>query len=228
MTNPGSKSEPVIDPISGKLGAEPSVIVKPRSKVPQQTIVTMVILGVSAGAIFGMRKLGMQAGIAFGDQKIDYTPPDSEKARTYERIMGDLSRIQTPLDVALGEFGNSPFMLKQDVPATPGLETPKGPTPEQAAADEAKRKAEQRLADLQDKASKIKLQGVMGGSRPLARIDGETVRVGDKIGEDFVVRKIEGRQVVLTAEKKEFVLELDMTPQGPKTAPVKMGKGTKK
>lgn len=221
-----ANGEPVIDPISGKLGAsEPAPVVKPRSKLPQQTIVMAIVLAVSAVSIFGMRTLGMKAGIAFGDQAIDYTPPDSEKARTYERIMTDLARVQTPLDVALGEFGKSPFMLQQQVPKTPGVaEALAGPTPEQKAAEEAKRRAEERRLYLEDSLSKIRLQGVMNGPHPLARIDGETRRLGDQIGDDFVIKRIEDRTVILTADGRDFSLTLEAVNQGPKAPPMKMGK----
>jgi len=196
-----------------------------RARLPQQTIVAMIVLAVSAGAIFGMRKLGTRAGIAFGEQPIDYSPPDSERARTYERIMGDLARIQTPLDVALGEFGSSPFMLRQTFPPTPGSDIgPAETTPEQRAAEEAKRRAEERARALTDALSKVKLQSVMGGSRPLARIDGETVRVGDTVAGVFTVKSIDGRAVVLSADGTDFPIAIEVHTQGQKSAPVKMGK----
>ncbi|MBL8999897.1 MAG: hypothetical protein JNK25_02030 [Phycisphaerae bacterium] len=194
-----------------------------KTKLPQQTIVAMIVLTVSAGAIFGMRKLGMRAGIAFGDQTIEYTPPDSERARTYERIMGDLARIQTPLDVALGEFGASPFMLKQTFPPTPGSDMIEPESPEKRAAEEARRRAEERSRQLTEALSKVKLQSIMDGTRPLARINNETVRVGDPVGE-FRVKAIGGRSVMLTADGRDFPLTLEVNTQGPKAPPVKMGK----
>jgi hypothetical protein len=192
-------------------------------RIQQQTVVLLILLCVSAGAIIGMRKLGMRAGIAFGEEGvIDYTPPDSEKARTYERIMGDLHRIQTPLDVALGEFGKSPFMLQQ---AARTVSTP--PPAEDAAARaaaEASRRAAQRLNELREKAGTLRLHGVVAGTQPLARINGETFRIGDRVGGDFRIAKIEGRSVTVTADGHEFVVSLEQVQSGPKAPPMKIGK----
>lgn len=220
-TGPGTKQD--FTPLS----ATPMEVANTPSgrsrRVQQQTVVLLILLCVSAGAIFGMRKLGMRAGIAFGDQGvIDYTPPDSEKARTYERIMGDLQRIQTPLDVALGEFGKSPFMLQQPV------RTVSAPAPAEdaaaRAAAEASRRAAQRLADLRQKAGALRLHGVVAGSQPLARIDGGTFRIGDRVAGDFTITGIEGRAITMTADGHQFIVSLEQTPSGPKSPPMKIGK----
>jgi len=211
---------------SGGEGGEAPV--KARTKIPQQTIVLMVVLSVSAGAIFGMRKLGMRAGIAMGSELVEYTPPDMDRTKSYERIMGDLARIQNPLDVALGEFGKSPFMLQQhEKPAALDPVAAGEATAEQKAAAEGQLRLEQRKQALAAKYSQLTLQSVMGGKVALARVNGEIHRVGDVVGEEFTIMEIKDRSVTLSADQQRFTLTLDLLQQGPKTPAVKMGNGFK-
>ena len=49
-----------------------------------------------------MRRYGMKSGIQFDKVDVEFKDTDTEKAKTYERIMADLATVQKPLDVALG------------------------------------------------------------------------------------------------------------------------------
>ena len=53
---------------------------------------------------------------------------------TYERIMADLSRVEHPLDVALSEFGRSPFMRERTMPKI----SPEAPEPKVEMSDAEK------------------------------------------------------------------------------------------
>ena len=53
---------------------------------------------------------------------------------------------------------------------------------------------------------------MIGGRVPVAQISGDLVRIGDRIGEYFVVVAIEGRLVRLEADGREFTLTLDDGP----------------
>ncbi|MFN7430836.1 MAG: hypothetical protein ACK5TP_09670, partial [bacterium] len=55
---------------------------------------------------------------------------------------------------------------------------------------------------------------VMAGGRPVARINGRLVRVGDKLDEVFRVAAITGRGVQIQADGHVFILELS-TGQNP-------------
>ncbi len=201
-------------------------------KASTQIVILLLVVAVSAIALWWMRKEGTRVGVTFAELKVDYSEPDAEKARTYARIMADLSRIQSPLDVALGEFGNSPFMLDTGKPViSPSgqVTMPTGPSPEEAAARQAAEKAEARRLELESSLSSIRLQSVMDGRIPLARINDSTVRVGDTIGTFFLVTKIEGRGVTVTADGQEFTLTInERNTDAPKKAPVKLGAPAKK
>lgn len=212
---------------AGPDGADAGPIAAPRTKVSQQTIVLMVVLSVSASAIFGMRKLGMKAGIAMGSDVVEYTPPEIDRNSTYDRILADLARIQNPLDVALGEFGKSPFMLQQTAIATPADPVAAGEdNAEQRAAAERQARLEARRKELADQLAAMKVQSIMGGKVPLARISGEMYRVGDTVVEDFTIVSIEDRTVTLKADGQKFTLTLDLLQAGSKTGPARIGKGS--
>jgi len=195
-------------------------------RIPTQTFILMLVLGVSAAALFSMRQLGLRSGVQFEEVKLDGTGPDAEKAKSYERIMADLQRIQTPLDVALGEFGKSPFMLttsKTQVTAhgEPVIEL----SPEERAALIAKEAAANRLAEIQDMATRLEVNGILAGRVPIARINNQAYRIGDVVQELFTVTAIDGRSVTLLADGETFVLTMDTTPdRTPKRSPARIGK----
>lgn len=197
-------------------------------RLPGQTLILLLVLAVSTASLMWMRREGTRAGVNFTELKVSYEEPDAEKARTYARIMADLSRIQTPLDLALGEFGKSPFMLDTGttvVEIKPGLPMPVGLSPEEIAAREAAAKAEARKQEVLAELATFQLASVMGGRSPLARISGDTYRVGDRVGENFTVTAIEGRSVTLTADGESYTISMEEPGEaGPKASPVKMGK----
>jgi ribosomal protein L29 len=197
-----------------------------RRKGSTQVIILVLVLSVSAVSLWWMRREGTRVGVNFQELKVEYTEPDAEKARTYQRIMADLARVQNPLDVALGEFGKSPFMLDTGTATISEHSTPMstGPSAEELAAREAAERAEARRQELLSTLANLRLQSVMGGASPLARIDDRTVRVGDVVGRLFTVTAIEGRSVTLTADDQMYTLTMDdrRTDQ-PRRAPVRMG-----
>lgn len=198
--------------------------------LPAQLLVFGIVLCVSAVSLWWMRREGTKAGVIFDLTKVEYSEPDAEKARTYARIMTDLARIQTPLDVALGEFGKSPFMLDSGGTAVSDANPiPAGPSPQELAEIEARERAEARKQELLTAAGALRLQSVIEGRRPLARIDEHTVAVGDTIGEFFTVTAIDGRSVTIAADGQTFTLSMeDRKADSPKKAPVKMGVPTKR
>jgi len=202
----------------------------PKRRVPTQTILLALVLAVSGGALYTMRRVGMKSGMTFDVVNVEYQQEDAERAKSYDRIMADLARVQEPLDVALGEFGKSPFML--DVKATAAVAPGVAGDPVAAgdsAADRAAREAEAKRAEVAARLSELRLHSVMDGRVPLARIDDRTVRVGDAVGEHFVVESIQGRSVTLRGGSELFVLSMEQAQAAqPKSSPVKLGKPSKR
>lgn len=217
------------NPFSG-LGGGEGAYSAPKRRLPTQTIILLLVVAVSGVALMWMRREGLRAGVTLANVNIDYKEADAEKAKTYDRIMTDLARIQTPLDVALGEFGRSPFMLETQTTVVTErgqvIEDPNAAA--MRALAEAGNRAKVRQAELDATVGSMRLNSVMGGATPLARIDGEFVSEGDVIGEVFTVEKIEGLTVTLTAEGHTYILTME--PKGisaPKKSPVKVGKPNK-
>lgn len=203
-TTAGSLPGAVASDPFGSLGAS-------KKWTPTQPIVLAMVLVVSAGALYAMRTIGVKHAIAFdsGKQFEFDASKDAAFEAEYARVMNELSSVNNPLDIALVDFGRSPFALATAAEAltagtSPIIPTSTGPSPEQKAAAELARKR----ALIATEASKVIVQSVMGGRVPLARIDDEVVRIGDKVGELFTVTHIEGRSVTIEADGQKFVLNM--------------------
>jgi hypothetical protein len=200
------------DPALAPMGGEQLPIPQARRpKMPSQVPLLLVILAISGGALYSMRQYGMKSGFKFQEVKVDIKEEDSEKARTYERIMADLARVQNPLDVTLTEFGNSPFMRAQgEVTYTPEVGMP---TAEMTIE-------ERRRIEAVDTLKRMKLRGIIGN---VARIDDMSVRVGDRVGDIFTVTSIEGRTVTFEAHGEVFTLTLEAKKPMQKQSPTRVG-----
>lgn len=206
----------------GQANAPAYVPGKSKNRLSGQIACMVIIVAVSAATIFFMRQYGVKAGINFDTVAVEYQQPDEAKARTYQRIMADLSRIQKPMEVALGEFGASPFMLDRPVTRV-NPANPTGPemTPEEIAAEAERRRVEQEREEMLMALRNLKLQGVMGGSVPLARISDRTYRVGDVIYDVFTITKIEGREVTVQCKGESFTISMEDVDAGPKASPMR-------
>lgn len=206
--------------LPGGMSEAPPMDLAPRkSKLSQQAIVVVLLLGVSGAAIFGMRHLGARAGMDMTVDEVGFKFGDereaAERSKSYERIMADLQRMQKPLDVAMGDFQKSPFMLDMPEEApTNNIEDE-----EVKRAEQARREAEARKEKIHQTLGTLQLQSVLGGNKPLARISGETVHVGDKVGGAFLVKEIRGREreVVLDTDGDDYVLSMNLPMGGPQT-----------
>ncbi|QQS08177.1 MAG: hypothetical protein IPK69_09235 [Phycisphaerales bacterium] len=182
---------------------------KKRMRGPSQLVMLLIVGGVSAAALMAMRQLGLRSGMNVAGANealgLKMVSVDSEKAKTYQRIMEDLYRVQKPLDVALGEFVKSPFVL---TPAVGAIAT-EDPTKTDFTTILAEREKAAKMARVQAELAKLVVQSVLGGRSPVARINGETVRVGDTVGEIFTVVSIEGLTVKVETEGKEYELKFD-------------------
>jgi hypothetical protein len=180
-----------------------------RKPFPFQTVALAFMLVVTAGGVLGMRHLGHANGMTMEEVSFNYTPPTDELNRTYARIMDDLARAQRPLTVTLSEVQDAPFSFVKPhrvaQAATPFV------TPVVNPMDALHRQ-------LTGEAEMIKLQSVLGGKVPIARIDGETLKVGDTINETFVIKTIDAmaRTVTLVPKSTEGAgMEFTLTMERP-------------
>lgn len=192
---------------------------------PTQPLVLALVVVVSASALYAMRSIGIKHAIAFdGGPEFDFDAnKDAAFQAHYDKVMGELSSVNNPLDIALVDFGKSPFALPVvELVASEGpkpiLSVPNlGPTPEQRAALEAARRRE----FITNEAGKVIVQSVMDGRVPLARINDEIYRMGDTVNEVFKIVAIEGRSVTLEAEGQRFTLNMATPGDDPSKSPKK-------
>jgi hypothetical protein len=176
--------------------------VEPKRRLSGPLILGLVIA--AAGLMLGaMRLAGIGANLDLVNVKIDY-PLDGEGGhkKDHTKILSDLKTVGVD-QVPLEEIQMNPFEWKA-LRAPEAVATDKAPDP----AEMSRREREQRIASLKDAASKLQLNSVMAGRVPVARISGEMVKVGDRVGEFFTVKSIDGRAVEIAADDQVFVLSM--------------------
>lgn len=183
-----------------------------KRKFSPQSIVMVLVVLVSAVAVVGMRAMGTRGGIAMGNDEVQYTAQDADVGVRFAKVMGDLARVQRPLDVALGEFGRSPFMIR----AAAADATSADMTPEQRAEKERRDRQETRRKQIDESFASLTIQSIIGGRVSLARISGDVYSEGDVINGLFKVVSIEDRTVHLEADGQRFELTLLMPQAGGK------------
>lgn len=179
---------------------------KGKRRISMTNMVMVIILVVSAGSLWMMRKQGKGAGMTFQVTKIDY---DIEKAakndRDQQRLLAELARTGLGVQVQAERISKNPFQLDTDTSTPAPVIDSEADRRRRAEQDRERREREMalRLAGLQ-------LNGVLGGSVPLARIGGQTVRVGDTVSEMFVVLAIHAdtRTVDLQMDGELFTLTM--------------------
>lgn len=160
----------------------------------------LVVVATVAGVLlYGMRKIGLGVGLDFRLPTIDYPIENVKvvKARDseHERVMSDLQSSEVIAQVPLDDLQRNPFLLEDDVEVVPDSFDP--------AADAARRAAEaaqRRQQEIERTLDALRLNSIVTGNVPLARINGQAVRIGDTIGGVFTVRAIHGRSVELEAD----------------------------
>ncbi len=169
-------------------------------------------VAISGGVLWGMRYVGMKGGegkgVTFDKSLVEAA---NRPRRDHTLVLEDLKSSRLGSQVPSEAVKKNPFRLADSM--VTGL-----PTPDLVDDDRARKLAEQlenqkrreaeRLAAIQMQLTALRLQTVMGGSSPLARISGRMVRVGDVVGEFFKVRAIHGRTVDLDCDGAVFELKM--------------------
>ncbi|GIK18683.1 MAG: hypothetical protein DYG93_06525 [Leptolyngbya sp. PLA2] len=191
---------------------------------PRRIVVAGLVLVGAAAGIFAMRAIGMGPGAALAGLVLDFKPGASGSTEVSPRLLADLERSKRAVQVPAEVIDKDPFRLRTDA-GTPLMTDDPEAIARAEAARQAKLLEEQRLErerrqrELQTAFGRFELQGIMGGTMPIARISGKLVRVGDMLEGGFKVTQIEGRRVVLVAEDTEFVLEFGTPSSQPRTPP---------
>ncbi len=187
---------------------------------PRRVVVASLVLVGAAAGIFAMRAIGMGPGTALASLVLDFKPGASAGTEVSPRLLADLERSKRAVQVPAEVIDKDPFRLRTEAGAPVVTDDPEALARAEAARqakleEERRLERERRQRELQTAFGRFELQGIMGGTMPIARISGKLVRVGDTLEGGFKVTLIEGRRVVLVAEDTEFVLEFGTPSSAP-------------
>lgn len=198
----------------GMANAEQAMATPKKRKVSNQAIALAILLALGGALIYGMRVLGIGPLTTLAETilpQYDLTRPYAHAA-DHQKILKDLAANHAARQVPMEEVQKNPFRLADVTSSGPLAFGPDPRETQRASADRAKREAEQKRTKIRSALANLKVNGVIGGSSPVARISGEAVRVGDTIGEEpaiFTVKAIHGRSVELVCEHETFELHMD-------------------
>lgn len=184
-------------------------------KVPSQVIFLLALLVISGGALYGMRRMGMGPIGAAADMPLEFDYPRKANGAEHQKLLSDLNTSRITSQVPPDDVQKNPFKLAEalkrtDTTLTPGPTAPKGPS-------DAERRAELIKSTL----SGLRVHGILDGAVPVARINDQTVKIGDTVADVFVVKAIQGRSIELSADDKSYTISLDeqQTPGGRRPSP---------
>ena len=185
-----------------------------KSKVNTQLVIAACVLAIGGVAIYGMRYIGMQAGLDENITTIDYASESNTAhfVERFESVMKTLDESTVSIQISdTGEFPEAPFS-RPTIQGTSVEKIDTGLSQEERdriAQERAReREIELRRENVIGEAMRFKLQGIIGGSRPAARVSGLPVRAGMPMGDFFTVIEITGRTVIIEADGMRFELSM--------------------
>lgn len=171
----------------------------PSRALPLQAMAVGLVLVIAAGSLFLMRRQGTRAGIDFSNTTVISTMDTTiEKVENEDEILAALRTTGPPEQIPSEQVSDSPFKINK---LADGGSGPVGMDPGKVAA-------ERRRVQIQEALGKVEVESVMHGRIPIAKISGKVCRVGDSIGGVFVIDRIEGRSVFLTADGNEYEVSM--------------------
>jgi hypothetical protein len=125
--------------------------------------------------------------------------------KDHEKLIRQLNRSGEVVQVPLEQVQMNPFALPIETAASTTPVVKPGASPDDIAAKA--RTAHEK--EIETKLKGLKINSILSSGRvPVANISGQVVRVGDLIGELFIVGKIQGRSVTLVSDGHEYELSL--------------------
>ena len=185
---------------------------QPAKKVNTQVLLAGVVFAIGVGAIYGMRTIGMKAGIKENAVAVDYTPETTtpDFIKRFDKVMTGLDESSVAIVLeSTDTLPDRPFTMANAAP-TQQTDAPKANPMDQSARLAAQRAAQEqmRLEAIANEANDLHLQSILGGTKPVARISGQPVRIGSTVNDKFTVKSISGQSVILEAEGLVFKLTL--------------------
>lgn len=187
---------------------------KPTNRFPTQIVVIVAVIAVAGALLFTMRQVGRRGGVDVQTKAIDYQRQSTRTPAEEARIIAGLSVTGAPKQVPAEDIQKNPFRLDTDpVPVDPGeaLLTDDSASENRRLADEQRKlleARERRRQEIDNALASVDIHGIMGGSTPLARVNGKIVRVGDTINDLLTVTQIEGRSIRVEVDGKVHTITM--------------------
>ncbi len=178
----------------------------------RSAMVAAFVVVAAIGSLFAMRQLGLGPAVSLAEVAVEYTPDEAGKAGiSAHKVLADLERSRRAIQVPAEKINQHPFQLnaEQAMEHSPQIDADLA---RKAELERQRLALEARLQDIETAFDDLSLQSVMLGSRPIARINGEVYRIGMTVSEYFVITRIEGREVTLSADNQTYTLSLDSDP----------------
>ncbi|MBC7835565.1 MAG: hypothetical protein H7Y88_10775 [Phycisphaerales bacterium] len=199
-----------------------------KSPLASQTALLVLLVVGAAAALGAMRYLGMGPRSSLADVKIEYDVNeqggDPAKKVDHLRVLADLSQSHLTVQVPADQVQRNPFRmagaLEAEVIQEPGMPAPPETGAGAREAERLRQLAVEREKLIMSGLASLTINTIIGGDtgNAVARISGQTVRIGDLVDDLFTVTEIHGRGVVLTVDGKAYSLEMaagDSAPNGP-------------
>ncbi len=220
---------------SAEPGHDPLAGTQTRKKLSGGSVLIVAVVLIAVGGLFSMRKLAQVTAAAGVDSEIETTietflksltgqetPEDDSSgdragARANEAALAVLSETYSERQVPLSNVQRNPFIIYQRETVAPlPTEDPGLAASQQEQRWREKRKEREQI--IRSAGDRLTLKSILGGSNPLAIIDGKIVRVGDTFdipGGDvaFRIRSISTGMVELVAQVEELNLTVEITLQ---------------
>jgi hypothetical protein len=208
----GEQPEPVSEQAQAAAAMGIGVDLAPRRPRISSTWLLLVgSVAIAGGVLWGMRWVGMKGGMTGKDVKFDATLLEaaSRPKRDHSGVLDDLKSSRVSQQVPGDSVKKNPFRIADSMAGMfPVIEAPIDNRPDPALAAAAAKAVERQRA-IHSALANLKIQTIMGGKSPVARVSGKLVRIGDLVVELFTVRAIHGRSIELEADGKLY--ELAMT-----------------
>lgn len=186
-----------------------------KKKLPTSTILLVGIVVAAAGGLVAMRKYGLGPQFSFGDTKSEVDMSNAANTDAHRRVLRELTTSAVVAQVPVEQVQRNPFAMDE---AFDGLMA--RPEPRDTGLDAAERarldaerrareEAERRAGQIRQAAARLRLNSVIAGTRPIARISDRNYQLNEKVGEFFTLVEIQQRSVTLeSADGERYVIEM--------------------
>jgi len=192
------------------IGAAASV---KQRRVPLHLVALAGVLCASTVMLYGMRYMGLGPKASIASEMPELKLPDTKgRSAQQKAVLNDLAGGHAGRQVPLEQIKANPFVLQgkaMPAPAATQAAGGNGRDDERRRQDERKKQEEDWKRNVAADFEALRLNALMGGNPPRARVNGDLKTIGDRAGKFFTIKSISGRSIELQDDgNRIFTLEL--------------------